>query len=91
MKSTGVIRKIDPLGRIVIPREIIKANDLKFTTETEYGSFMEIFIKNGDIVLRKYQPGCHCCNELDGVVEIEGLKLCKKCLNKFEKSMKLNG
>ena len=51
MKATGVVRRIDDLGRIVIPKEIRK------TLRIKEGSPLEIFTeKDGDIILRKYSP-----------------------------------
>ena len=50
MKTTGVIRRIDELGRIVIPKEIRKILRIK------NGESLEIFVENDDIVLKKYSP-----------------------------------
>ena len=50
MKTTGIIRRIDELGRIVIPKEIRKTLRIK-TSES-----LEIFIENDDIILKKYSP-----------------------------------
>lgn len=84
MKSTGVVRGIDQLGRIVIPREIIKANGIKLKGEDGEGSFLQIFTNGDDIVLRKYQPGCQSCNSLDDVKEVMGVKMCPNCLEKLK-------
>ena len=50
MKTTGVVRRIDELGRIVIPKEIRKSMRIK------NGDSLEIFLNDEDIVLRKYSP-----------------------------------
>ncbi len=50
MKTTGVIRRIDELGRVVIPKEIRKNLRIK------NGETLEIFVEDNDIVLRKYSP-----------------------------------
>lgn len=88
MKSIGIIRRIDSLGRVVIPREIINEMSLKLTDEKERGSHMEIFVNGEDIILRKYNPGCHCCNNVTELTTILGLKLCPSCLLEFKKAIK---
>ncbi len=50
MKSTGITRRIDDLGRIVIPKEIRKNLKIK---ENEV---LEIFINNDEIILKKFSP-----------------------------------
>lgn len=84
MKSTGIVRKIDSLGRLVIPREIIKSHNLKLAQKYEDGSPMEFLKgKNGEIIIREYNPGCYCCDNVGELVEIMGVKLCYKCLEDF--------
>lgn len=80
MKSTGITRPVDGLGRIVIPMELRK--NLKIT---ELDS-LEIFVDGEDIILRKHQVGCHCCGEMKGLTTILGLNICPKCLAEFQKS-----
>ena len=62
MKSTGMVRKVDELGRIVIPIEIRQNMDIKVKDP------LEIFIDNDTIILRKYQPACIFCGNADNVV-----------------------
>lgn len=52
MKETGIVRRFDPLGRIVIPMEIRKR---LFPDDGSEGKPMEIFIEGSDIILRKYE------------------------------------
>ena len=59
MKSTGIIRKVDELGRIVLPIEIRKILDIK------QKDAVEIFTDNDRIVLQKYQPACIFCNSVE--------------------------
>ena len=59
MKSTGVVRKVDELGRIVLPIEIRKTLDI------QQKDAVEIFIDEDKIVLQKYQPACIFCNNID--------------------------
>ena len=94
MKSTGIIRRIDELGRIVIPIEIRRVMDIK--SYKEKGSSnksdsdaVEIFADGEEIILRKHEPGCHCCGRVDGLKEVMGLKICNECLNEFAKARDL--
>ena len=79
MKATGIVRKLDQLGRIVIPKELRTTFDLKETDP------IEIFVDGEDIILRKYLPACIFCKEADGIVQFEGKNICKKCLAKMKK------
>lgn len=77
MKTTGMVRPVDNLGRVVIPREIRK----QFDVENGVDSF-EIFVDGDKIVLRKYQPSCIFCGGFDGTVTYEGRVVCKNCAAK---------
>lgn len=79
LKATGVVRKVDGLGRIVIPMEIRQAYDIK-----EKDS-LEIFIDGGKIVLRKYEPACIFCNNAENVTDYHGKLICKTCLKEINK------
>jgi transcriptional pleiotropic regulator of transition state genes len=78
MKSTGIVRKVDELGRRVIPMELRRDISIK------EGNELEICIENSDIIFRKYTPGCNCCGETQELKEINGVRLCKKCVEKFK-------
>lgn len=75
MKATGIVRKLDTLGRIVIPMELRKIFDL------DIGDPIEIFVEGSDIILRKYQPACIFCSDATDVVSIRGKNICRKCLD----------
>lgn len=80
MKSTGVVRKLDPLGRIVIPMELRK------TLNICEGDALEIYTESDTILLKKYVPGCSCCKEVTGdLKEVNGIRLCKNCIEKFKR------
>ena len=83
MKATGIIRNLDQLGRFVIPKETRKALDLN------EGDPIEMFTDGDKIILKKYNPGCHCCGGMDHLTEVLGLKICPKCLKEFEKAIDL--
>lgn len=79
MKSTGIVRRMDDLGRIVIPKEVRKVLDIK------EGAPLEIFTEDGSIILKKYNPGCAFCGEVQGVVNFKGKQICNKCLKDINK------
>lgn len=84
LRSVGVIRELDPLGRVVIPRDIVKKFKLQPKTKDLRGSMLEIFEDGNSIAIRKYKPGCHCCTSMEVITEVLGIKLCKECLEQFE-------
>ena len=94
MKSTGIIRRIDELGRIVIPIELRRVMDIKSYKEkgssNKYDSdAVEIFVDGEEIILRKYTPGCHCCGNVGDLKEVMGLKICNDCLKELSKCIDL--
>ena len=94
MKSTGIIRRIDELGRLVLPVELRRILDIKSCKEKGSSNksdsdAVEIFVNGEEIILKKYNPGCHCCGNMDNLVEVMGLKICNECLEEFNKAIKL--
>ena len=79
MKSIGIVRKLDQLGRVVLPKE------LRNTLGIEEGQALEFYIEGETIMLKKYKPGCHCCGELNVKATVLGINLCEKCINDFNK------
>ena len=73
MKSTGIVRKVDELGRVVIPIE------LRRTMGIEVKDPIEIFVDNENIILKKYQPSCIFCNNMENVVYFKGKNICQAC------------
>ena len=78
MQSTGMVRKIDELGRVVIPMEMRRSMNI------EDGDAFEIFVDGDRIVLQKYQPACIFCNSADDIVFFEGRRICAACLSKLK-------
>ena len=74
MKSTGVVRKLDNLGRIVIPIELRKTMDIAIKDT------LEIFTEGDQIILKKYHPACIFCNDARDVNLFKGKLICDKCL-----------
>lgn len=73
-QSTGIIRRIDELGRVVIPKEI---RDQFGIVEKDQ---IEIFVEKGSIILKKYQPNCIFCNSEKDIQEYNDRFICSKCI-----------
>ena len=73
MKSTGIVRRTDDLGRIVIPKE------LRRNLRIKEGDPLEIFMEGSYIMLRKYEPTCIFCGEAKELSEYKGKKSCQSC------------
>lgn len=78
MKATGIVRKVDELGRIVLPME------LRRTLNIGKEDPVEIFVDEESIVLRKYEPACVFCGDAKDVRNIKGKNVCKKCLDEMK-------
>lgn len=78
MKSTGITRKVDELGRIVLPIEMRRMLDIAERDE------LEIFVENDRIVLQKYEPSCIFCTSSRGLITFRGKNICKDCLEKLK-------
>lgn len=74
MKSTGIIRKVDDLGRIVLPIELRRMLDIEERDE------LEIFMESDRIVLRKYEPTCIFCGSDKRLVVHGGKNICRECI-----------
>lgn len=74
MKSTGIIRKVDELGRIVLPIELRRVLDIAERDE------LEIFMENDRIILQKYEPSCIFCASSKGLVSYKGKNVCQACV-----------
>lgn len=79
MKPIGVVRKVDELGRIVLPINI------RQSMEISSGDAIEIFADDNKIILRKYHPACIFCDNANDVVYFNGKRICEDCLAKLKK------
>ena len=80
MKSTGIVRKVDELGRVVLPIE------LRRTLDIAEKDALEIYTEGTDmIILKKYMPACIFCNDAKDVVTYKGKNICKTCLEELKK------
>lgn len=83
MKATGIVRKVDELGRIVLPMELRK------TLNIQEKDPVEIFVNGRDIVLRKYEPGCDLCGSIDDELKMHrGKSICVTCINTLKGMVK---
>lgn len=80
MKSTGIVRKVDELGRIVLPIELRK------TLNINEKDSLEIFVDNDRIVLQKYEPACIFCGNADNIINYKGRNICEECILEMSKS-----
>ncbi len=80
MKSTGIVRKVDELGRIVLPIE------LRHTLDIEPKDALEIYVDGASIVLRKYQPACIFCDDAGDVVSFHNKNVCLSCIRQLSKN-----
>ena len=78
MKSTGVVRRVDELGRIVIPIE------LRRTLDIAEKDALEIYLVGELIILKKYEPACIFCGDARDVANYKGKNICKNCLNELK-------
>ena len=77
MKSTGIVRKIDELGRIVLPIE------LRRTLEIGERDALEIYVESSSVVLQKFRPSCVFCDGSKDIETYKGKNVCAKCLREL--------
>ena len=80
MKSTGIVRKIDDLGRIVLPVELRRTLDIAERDE------VEIYLDEDRVILKKYEPSCLFCGDADDVVLYKDKRICRNCLADLQKA-----
>lgn len=80
MKSTGIVRKVDQLGRVVLPKELRKVLSIK-DNETP----LEIYTEGETIILKKYEPACAFCGEASEVINFKGKSICRSCLKELKR------
>ena len=77
MKSTGIVRKVDELGRIVLPIE------MRRTLDIAEKDALEIYVDGDNIILRKYQPTCIFCDNAKNVINFKRKNVCPDCIAKL--------
>lgn len=78
MKSTGIVRKVDELGRIVLPIE------LRRTLDIAEKDALEIYVEGSSIILKKYRPNCIFCDSSKDIITFKGKNVCPKCLKELQ-------
>ena len=78
MKSTGIVRRVDELGRIVLPLELRRTLDIAEKDE------LEIFVDGSVIMLKKYEPSCVFCGAGREVVPFGGKNVCRDCIQRLK-------
>ena len=79
MKSTGIVRKVDELGRVVIPIE------LRRTLNIEEKDSLEIYVDGEHIILKKYEPACIFCGNAKDITNYKGKNICPGCMEELKK------
>ena len=75
MKTTGIVRKVDELGRVVLPIE------LRRTMKIDEKDPLEIYVDENKIILQKYTPGCRHCGDMKNLVSVFGENICVNCID----------
>ncbi|SNS45429.1 transcriptional pleiotropic regulator of transition state genes [Anaerovirgula multivorans] len=79
MKSTGIVRKVDELGRIVLPIE------LRRTLNIAEKDALEIYVDGESILLKKYEPACIFCGNAKNVTVHKTKNICSECIDELVK------
>ena len=78
MKSTGIVRKVDELGRIVLPIE------MRRTLDIAEKDALEIYVEGSSVILKKYKPSCVFCDTSRDISVFKGKNVCPKCLKELK-------
>lgn len=79
MKSTGIVRKVDELGRVVLPIE------LRRTLDIAEKDALEIYVDDSTIILKKYEPACVFCTNAKDITVFKNKNICPECLSELKK------
>ncbi|SDW70877.1 transcriptional pleiotropic regulator of transition state genes [Marininema mesophilum] len=77
MKATGIVRKVDELGRIVLPVE------LRRTMDIDVRDPLEIYVDGTNVILKKYSPSCIFCGQVERVMQYRQKNVCEDCLQEL--------
>ena len=80
MKSTGIVRKVDELGRVVLPIE------LRRTLDIAERDALEIYVEGETIVLKKYEPSCIFCGNVADTSAFKDKNVCSRCIKELKKN-----
>ena len=79
MKATGIVRKVDELGRVVLPIELRRTLDIAEKDP------LEIYVNGNTIILKKYEPACIFCGNAKDVSNYKGKNICSECMSELKK------
>ena len=82
MKSTGIVRQVDNLGRVVLPVELRRHFDINVKDS------LEIYVDDEHIILKKYAPSCIFCNNATDTTYFKGKIVCADCIKELEEKQK---
>lgn len=82
MKSTGITKKIDQLGRIVIPKEIRSSINIKTN------DYLELYTEGDFLIVKKSNKNCALCGNVENIVTLKNINICKECI-KYIKRIEL--
>ncbi|MBR5217960.1 MAG: AbrB/MazE/SpoVT family DNA-binding domain-containing protein [Oscillospiraceae bacterium] len=80
VKATGIVRKVDELGRIVLPIELRRTLDIAERDP------LEIYVEGSSIVLKKYRPTCVFCDSVKDISVYREKNVCARCLRELRTS-----
>ncbi|MCL2048126.1 MAG: AbrB/MazE/SpoVT family DNA-binding domain-containing protein [Defluviitaleaceae bacterium] len=80
MRATGITRKIDELGRVVLPIEIRRGMNIN------NGKHVEIFVDDDSVILKRYDPACTFTGSTDELIEYNGRKVSKQAIKEMAKA-----
>ena len=78
MKATGIVRKVDELGRIVLPVE------MRRTLDIAEKDALEIYVEGSSVILKKYKPSCVFCDATKDITVFKGKNICPKCIKALQ-------
>jgi len=78
LKPAGVVRKVDQLGRIVLPKSLRKRYQMN------EGDPVEILVQGDQIILERYRPRCVFCSSMEGITEYKNRYLCARCITEMK-------
>lgn len=81
LKSTGIVRRLDDLGRVVIPKE------LRRTLGIKEGDPVEFYVDGDKVIVKKYTPGCLICDSVEDLHDFYGKRICMECRVKIGRTL----
>lgn len=85
MKSTGIVRRVDELGRVVIPIELRNKFNIQLKDP------IEIYVDGSSIILKKFEQNCIFCGNTKNLVQYKDKLICEKCSQKISLEFSQNG